>query len=72
MHSGYMHAELIDQLGGYQEVARQLNLKPNRVRMWRKRGIAWEYRTTVARIAMVQRIKVPADFLEPALERPFP
>ena len=65
MHNTHMHAELIDQLGGYKEVARQLGLKPNRVRMWRERGIAWEYRTTVAHLAMVGKIKVPTRFFEP-------
>lgn len=65
MHNECMHAKLIDQLGGYKEVAKQLGLKPNRVRMWRERGIAWEYRPSVASLAMVGKIEVPVRFLEP-------
>ena len=64
-HKPYMHTKFIDSLGGYKWLAAQLNLKPNRVRMWKSRGVAWEYRPTLARMAMTGRIDLPKGFLEP-------
>ena len=60
-----MHEQLIDDLGGYKWLASQLGLKPNRVRMWRVRGVSRDYRPTIARLATDLRIAIPEDFLEP-------
>ena len=60
-----MHEKLINDLGGYQWLATQLDLKPNRVRMWKVRGVAWEYRNTIARLATERRVVIPKGFLEP-------
>ena len=64
-HALFMHETLIDKLGGYKWLATQLNLKPNRVRMWRVRGVAQHYRPTIARMATERQINLPKGFLEP-------
>ena len=60
-----MHEKLIDDLGGYQWLAVQLGLKQNRVRMWKVRGVAFDYRPTIARLATERRVVIPENFLEP-------
>lgn len=56
---------LIDDLGGQGVVAEALNLRPNRVGNWRKRGIPWQWRPAVKALAEKRKVKVPADFLSP-------
>ncbi len=60
-----MHEKLIADLGGYKWLASQLKLKPNRVRMWQGRGVAYSYRPMIARLASERHIVLPRDFLEP-------
>lgn len=64
---------VIEFLGGAPAVRRKLNLPAKHgpmISMWRIRGViprVWRYR--MAALASAENIKLPADFLEPALLR---
>lgn len=47
-------AALVDALGVSVDV----------VKKWRKRGIPWQYRARVAKLAAERKVKVRADFAE--------
>ena len=65
------HSMLIDHLGGTTKVARAgaartgKTLRPQSVTQWRKRGIADDWRPTIAQMAAEQGIAVPEGFLLP-------
>lgn len=61
----WLMSKLIEDLGGYAAVAKQLSLPANLVWNWQERGVPWRWRPKVASLAKRAKIKVPADFLEP-------
>lgn len=54
--------ELLNDLGGNTAVAKALNMQPNAVANWRKRGIPWRQRPAVARLAAQMAVQLPADY----------
>lgn len=54
--------QLIDDLGGNAALAKALNRSPNAISNWRKRGIPWKVRPTVARLAAEKAVALPTDF----------
>lgn len=56
--------ELIEELGGTRAVSERLGLKLNRVSNWKRRGVPWPYRPTLAEWARRKGKKVPAGFLD--------
>lgn len=67
----HQHSTLIHALGGYAETAKAAAaqtgkpLDANTVRGWLYRGIARDWRPTIAAIARVRGVEVPAGFLRP-------
>lgn len=64
-----MHHHIIHGLGGPAVVARHLNVTLRRVGNWGKRGVPWEFRYTVSRLAKSKGVPLPKDFLEPPPEK---
>ena len=58
-------SDLIDAFGGTQRLADEIRLNRSTVANWRKRGIPWRYRPTIAALATQRRIDLPRDFLHP-------
>jgi hypothetical protein len=56
-------SEIIDALGGTNSVAGRFGLTAAAVSLWRTRGISWEYRPHIWKLALEQGLDVPADFL---------
>lgn len=56
--------QFIKSLGGTTKVARALNLNVSQVSNWSFRGVPWRYRVQVAKLAMVQGVKLPKGFLD--------
>lgn len=56
-------SEIIDALGGTTALAKEFGLKPSTVSVWKQRGIAWEYRPKVWKMATEKELDVPEDFL---------
>jgi hypothetical protein len=54
--------QLIDDLGGNAALAKALGLTPNAISNWRKRGIPWKVRPTVARMAAEKAVELPVNF----------
>lgn len=54
--------QLIDDLGGNAALAKALGLTPNAISNWRKRGIPWKVRPTVARMAAEKAVALPPNF----------
>lgn len=59
-------AELIEALGDTGAVAKQLGLSQQQVSNWKRRGISWRYRPTIAALARRRKLAVPSDFVVPA------
>ncbi len=64
-HCGCMKdSQVIEALGGWQVVAKKLDISDQQaVHFWR-RAIPYKYRPAIKRLAKAKRIKLPADFLE--------
>jgi hypothetical protein len=56
------HNNLIDSLGGNKLLCRELGQKQSTISNWRRRGVPWRWRPTVARLAKEKRIQLPNDF----------
>jgi hypothetical protein len=56
-------SEIIQALGGTVALAKLFGLKPSSVSVWKQRGIAWEYRPRVWKMAVDADLDVPSDFL---------
>jgi hypothetical protein len=56
-------SQIIEALGGTVALAELFGLKPSSVSVWKTRGIAWEYRPRVWKLALERDVEVPADFL---------
>lgn len=54
--------QLIDDLGGNVALSAALALTPNAVSNWRKRGIPWKVRPTIARMAAERGVPLPENF----------
>ncbi len=73
--TGHTHSILIDRLGGTVKVAKAAGeragerLRPQSVTQWRKRGIAGDWRPTIAAMAADLGIEVPDGFLLPRTRR---
>jgi hypothetical protein len=61
-----MQQDIINSLGGVNVVAAELGQSRTTVANWRKRGVPWRMRNTVAKLADQRGIDLPADFLQPA------
>lgn len=57
------HSQLIDAVGSA-IVAEQFELTPQRLHMWRKRGIPQLRRIAFAKLAAERGVMAPPDFLE--------
>lgn len=55
-------SDIINKLGGVANLARRLSVSPSTAGNWPSRGIPWRHRTTVAEMAVVAGIAIPADF----------
>lgn len=64
------YAALIDRLGGTRAVADALGKKFEAVKKWRQKGIPWNRRREVLRLAREKGKRLPADFL--VERRPLP
>lgn len=60
------HAEFIDAMGGATKVARLLGQERITVQSWKRRGIAWQFRPTLAELAKREHVALPEQFLVPA------
>lgn len=54
--------EVLERIGDETLIAS--DVKPHCVKAWKYRGIPWNRRGKVARIAASKKIKLPADFTE--------
>jgi hypothetical protein len=68
----HAHARLVDDLGGPKAVQNELRrldvekrviVSREVVAMWRSRGVGWRYRNSVAVLAAVKGVDLPAGFL---------
>ena len=59
------HADFIEQLGDTGAVATALGQKDSAVSMWKRRGVPWRWRTTLADVAAAKGVAVPDGFLSP-------
>jgi hypothetical protein len=59
-------SKLIDQLGGSGRVAELLRIEHSETVMnWRRRGIPWRWRPSIAHLAVDAGIDLPSGFLDP-------
>lgn len=78
MKTLHPHSGLIDALGGTAKTAKaaettgRARLRSQTVSTWRQRGIAYEWRPTIAELARRAGVSLPPDFLLPAASRPAP
>lgn len=54
--------DLLEALGGVEDVARALKRKPRTIKEWLYRGVPWKDRALVEDLAAAQGVKLPADF----------
>lgn len=59
------HSEIIVGLGDTVAVAGELGRKIPTVSNWKKYGIPWRWRMSIARMAKDRKMDLPADFLVP-------
>jgi hypothetical protein len=60
-----MHADFIEALGGVAPVAEYCDIPFRQVvHNWKRRGIPWRWRATVATLARKKRIPLPEKFLD--------
>lgn len=55
---------VIARLGGIPAVAAALGCTEHAVKKWTQRGIPWQHRHKVKKLAAQRRKKLPADFVE--------
>lgn len=69
-----MHAELIDALGGYIDLATALTEQTGRkfdaraVHKWKSNGVPYRWRPLVAKLARSRRVALPEGFSDPLSE----
>jgi hypothetical protein len=66
MKRSTIDTKLIDQLGGSGRVAELLRIEhPETVMNWKRRGIPWRWRPSIAHLAVDAGIDLPSGFLDP-------